>query len=296
MPPVPDLASYDWIVVSTSGGKDSQAMIIDLVHRARREGVDLARFVVVHADLGRMEWPGTAELAREHARAYGLRFETVAHQQDLLDLVRKRHASLLKAGRLDVSPWPSRRARYCTSGLKSGPVVRLMTELVRESRAAGLNRRVRLLHCLGLRAEESPARARRVPFGPDPANWRLPPKKATATTSGRAGLPHGLRQVDRWLPIHGWSHAEVWDTIRRSGLPHHPAYDLGLPRASCVLCVLAGRRWLVIGARCDPALAMAYYRVELETGWPFRPDVSIAEVMAEAGMTHEVALVRAEFP
>ncbi|MBP2477701.1 3'-phosphoadenosine 5'-phosphosulfate sulfotransferase (PAPS reductase)/FAD synthetase [Crossiella equi] len=292
---VPDLASYDWIVVSSSGGKDSAAMLIHLMNQARREGVDLARLVVVHADLASMEWPGTSELVAEHAAAFGLRFEVVAHQHDLLTLVRQRHARLLAAGRHTVSPWPSERARFCTSGLKTGPVTTLMTRLVRETRTTRPGRQVRLLHCLGLRAGESPARARRIPFGPDPANWHTSPKKPTATSPGRAGRPHGRREVDRWLPIHTWNHSQVWDTINGSGLRHHPAYDLGLPRASCVLCVLAGRRWLVTGARLNPELAMAYYRVELDTGWPFRPGLSMAQVMTEAGLAHEVAQVRTEF-
>jgi predicted phosphoadenosine phosphosulfate sulfurtransferase len=44
------LADYQVILVSSSGGKDSAAMLAHLVDRARREGV-LDRLVVVHADL-----------------------------------------------------------------------------------------------------------------------------------------------------------------------------------------------------------------------------------------------------
>ena len=76
----PDLGSYDVILVNSSAGKDSQAMldyIVELAGAALRD-----RIVVVHCDLGRVEWQGTRELAEAQARYYGVRFEVVkrAHQ------------------------------------------------------------------------------------------------------------------------------------------------------------------------------------------------------------------------
>ena len=51
--------------------------MLDLVARqAGREGV-LDRLTVGHADLGRVEWPGTWQLAEDQAARYGLRFELV---------------------------------------------------------------------------------------------------------------------------------------------------------------------------------------------------------------------------
>jgi hypothetical protein len=62
---MPDLGSYEWIVVSVSAGKDSQAML-DFIDECLRSRPELrARVVVVHADLGDAEWPGTRELARD---------------------------------------------------------------------------------------------------------------------------------------------------------------------------------------------------------------------------------------
>jgi hypothetical protein len=50
------------------------------------------RIVVVHADLRRIEWPGTRELAREHADHYGLRIEVVTNWRwpDLLACIESR--------------------------------------------------------------------------------------------------------------------------------------------------------------------------------------------------------------
>ena len=72
----PDLTSFDFIVVNTSAGKDSQAMM-DYVCRLAREAGVLDRVLAVHADLGRVEWKGTRELAEEHAKHYGTPFHVV---------------------------------------------------------------------------------------------------------------------------------------------------------------------------------------------------------------------------
>ena len=48
---------------------------------------------------------------------------------------------------------------------------------------------------MGLRAQESSARAKKAPFE---RNVRLSNSKRT---------------VDNWLPIHDWTEAQVWDLI-----------------------------------------------------------------------------------
>lgn len=245
----PDLGVYDLILVNSSAGKDSQAMLTELVQRCDSLGVPRSRLVVVHADLGRVEWEGTRELAEEHARAYGLRFEVVRRDKgDLLDQIEAR------------GMFPSSTARYCTSDQKTSQVAKLLTRLVAE---ADLGRPMRILNCLGIRAQESPARAKKVPFGRDNAS-------------------NGKRHVDRWLPIFDWTTEQVWDAIRASGLRHHPAYDAGMPRLSCVFCVLAGERELVLAARLNPALASEYAALEARIGHTFQAKLSMQEIIERA--------------
>jgi 3'-phosphoadenosine 5'-phosphosulfate sulfotransferase (PAPS reductase)/FAD synthetase len=277
-----DLREYDVILVNSSAGKDSQAMLAFLVWLADRQGVDRSRLLVVHADLGRVEWSGTRELAEEQARAYGLRFVVVQRAEDLLDQVvtRRRNldaeaAELEAAGesagaqrKRDTPAWPSSTARYCTSDQKTHQVAKLMTQLAAEHRAAGNPDPIRILNCLGIRAAESPARAKKEAYGRDSAS-------------------NGRRTVTRWLPIFGWTNREVWAVIYASGVRYHPAYDEGMPRLSCVFCVLAGRRELVLAARLNPELAAAYVQVEKQVGHTFKKGQSIAEIAAEAGVTVE---------
>src|SRR5262245_15384892 len=162
-----------------------------VVERADAEHVPRSRLVVAHADLGRVEWPGTCELAERQARCYGLEFVAVSRPQgDLLQHVEQR----------DMFPSPA--ARYCTANHKRAQLDKVLTMLGRRSWAAGV-RRPRLLSCMGLRAQESPSRARRSAFYLD----------------GRAST--GRRHVDVWLPIHSWSLEQVWQRIRASGVPYH---------------------------------------------------------------------------
>ena len=243
-----DLTSYDVVLVNSSAGKDSQAMLDYLVELADAQGVSRRRLVVVHADLGRVEWAGTRELAERQARHYGLRFEVVRREQDLLDQVEARGL------------WPSSTARYCTSDHKRDQVAKLLTRLAAEATNPGgraFGRQARILNCQGIRAQESPERAKRAPFGVD--------KRAS----------NGRRHVDLWLPIFAWSVEQVWARIKASGVESHQAYALGMSRLSCCFCVFASRRDLETAAQHNPDLFQAYCDVEARIGHTFRKDLPI---------------------
>lgn len=166
--------------------------------------------------------------------------------------------------------FPSSTARYCTSDQKTGQVARVLTALTAEKQAAWKAqgtlspRPVRILNCLGLRAQESPARAKKAPWGED--------KRAS----------NGKRQVTRWLPIFEMTEDEVWATIKASGVPSHPAYAAGMPRLSCCFCVLASKGALVRAAQLNPGLAEEYRAVEVKIGHKFRMDLSMADIIEAA--------------
>ena len=258
---VPNLASYDVILLNSSAGKDSQCMIDVAVEKADEAGVPRSLLTVVHCDLGRVEWPGAAELAERQAGLYGLRFLKVTRPQgDLLDEIERR------------GMFPDAANRFCTSHHKTNQVLKIVTRLVNE-----VNERrvltwktplkklgfgpVRVLNCMGMRAQESPKRAKKPPFRFD------------------GGASNGKRHVDEWLPLHGWTEEEVWERIRASGVPHHPAYDQGMSRLSCSFCVLASRADLVRAATLRPDLAEEYEGLEARIGHRFKNDLSMREVV-----------------
>ena len=246
----PDLRKWDVILLNTSGGKDSQAMIAEVVRQADLQDIDRSRLVAVHADLGRVEWNGTRELAAEQVAAYGIEFRVVSRPQgDLLDHVESR------------GMWPGPATRYCTSDHKRGQISKAVTALDRERRTGDT---FRLLNCMGLRAQESAARRKKQ---------ALSPNGAFSTQT---------REVWDWLPIHRWSEDRVWATIAESGIRYHHAYDIGMPRLSCVFCIYAPREALVLAGRHNPDLLDLYVGVEQRIGHAFKPNLSLEEVRLEA--------------
>jgi 3'-phosphoadenosine 5'-phosphosulfate sulfotransferase (PAPS reductase)/FAD synthetase len=220
------------VYASHSGGKDSQAMMTVL-----RRVVPKDQLVVVHADLGRVEWEGTKQHIEDTC---GLPVNVVRSHKDFFDMVRARHQK-----RPDVPPWPSPRYRQCTADLKRSPIYRFIRADMK-SRGAKL-----AINAMGLRAEESTARSRR-------------PVVCENRELSRAG-----RCVMDWLPIFRMTTDQVFSAIREAGEEPHPAYALGNERLSCVFCIMGCRGDLLNGAKARPSLLAEIERVERETGWTF---------------------------
>jgi 3'-phosphoadenosine 5'-phosphosulfate sulfotransferase (PAPS reductase)/FAD synthetase len=245
-----NLRDYDFIFANSSGGKDSQAQLDVLATLAREQGV-LDRLHVVHCAFPE-EWEGTEELAREQALHYvpAERFHIVRN----LTPSTRGTGSLLERVK-DRGSWPGRDSRYCTSEFKTSPGDKLIRHLTKDR-----SRNWRVLKCLGIRAAESPARA----------------KKPAFLSSHRSNT--SFRRIDTWLPIFDWSVEKVWATIKASGVRHHPAYDQGLPRLSCVFCVFGSKGALQKAGRLNPDLLNRYVEVEKEIDHSFTKLNSIASV------------------
>lgn len=123
------------VVISHSGGKDSQAMAA-LV----RGVVPADRLVIIHAELPGVDWDGTEAHAR--ATTAGLEFHTVRAGKTFFDMVKHRRM------------FPSPTYRQCTSDLKRDPINKKIRAL---AKARGIDL---IINCMGLRAEESISRAR----------------------------------------------------------------------------------------------------------------------------------------
>lgn len=244
-----NLREYDWIVVNSSAGKDSQTSLRIVLELADTQHA-LDRVIVAHADLGRIEWDGCKELAERQVHLYSekIPFWSMARPQgDFLDLVRAR------------GKWPDSQNRLCTSSLKRDQIAKLFTELTAKL-ALPKGRAARILNCMGMRAEESPTRAKLQPF----------------CRSDRSS--NSLRIVDQWLPIHGLTVDQVWANIRASGVPHHHAYDLGMKRLSCRFCIFADKASLMLAGRHAPELLAEYVTTERAIGHTFRHGFRIEEI------------------
>lgn len=169
---------------SHSGGKDSQAMYALLTAI-----VPADQLVVVHADLGDVEWTGV----QDHIR------NTVDHPVNVVSAVWKDGSEKTLLGmvehrflnRPDAPSWPSSAARFCTSDLKRDPIAKFIRNDMKQRGASiGIN-------CMGLRAEESSARAKKV-------DWNI-----------NTRLSNKSRTVYDWLPIHEWLVGDVFGYINQ---------------------------------------------------------------------------------
>ena len=140
------------VAVNHSGGKDSQCMTILLARLVPRD-----QLLVVHAPLGDMEWPGTIEHI-ENTIPSGVPFilAPVASGKSLLQRVEER------------GKWPDSARRWCTSDFKVTPIERELRRFLKaRPRFEG-----RLVSAIGLRRDESAARAKRVPWKRNDRNSR----------------------------------------------------------------------------------------------------------------------------
>ncbi|PJE97166.1 phosphoadenosine phosphosulfate reductase [Streptomyces carminius] len=252
-----DWDAHDFVVVGDSGGKDSGALVHEVCTQADKAG-QLHKVRVLHCDLGRttkghlVEWPGALEVARAHAEQYGVPFAVRRSQRwpSLWDRI------------LAHGNWPGHFARYCTSDTKT-VTGRDFADEVGGSLALG--RPYRAGYALGMRAEESAARASK-------------PVVERHRMSGKGTL----RVVTTWLPIHQLTTEQVWEIHRENGIEHHEAYDRGMRRLSCRACPLAHTDDLVRSAQLNPELFDEYARAEEEMGRPFKKSITLREIIERA--------------
>lgn len=74
---------------------------------------------------------------------------------------------------------------------------------------------------------------------------------------------------------------QVWARIRASGVRHHYAYDLGMPRVSCCFCIFAPREALLLAGKHNPELLAEYVRVERKNGHTLRHKQSLGDISDE---------------
>ena len=212
------------VAINHSGGKDSQAMTILLLRLVPRD-----QLIIVHAPLGEVEWPGTIEhIESTIPPGVPLIMAPVTSGKTLLEQVEER------------GMWPSKTARWCTSGAKRGPIEReLRRYLKAHPHFAG-----RLVNTLGIRRDESRDRARRIP-------WRRNERMSVAG-----------REVFDWLPVFELSTEDVFRVIAEAGQTPHPVYSFGLTRCSCSFCIFSSRSDLRRAAELRPDLYAKYARLE----------------------------------
>lgn len=210
-------------LVSVSGGKDSTAVYLLAIESGRP-------FRAVFADTGNEHESVYEYVAGLHEKTGGPKVETV--RADFSKQLARHRDYILKVWPLEGIPdeivneaaalheptgnpyldlciskgrFPSRMAQFCTDELK---VIPITTQIVGSMLKAGP-----VLQWIGIRADESPLRAKQPRFNRHESGSTL------------------------WRPIFNWSINDVWAQHKKHGIAPNPLYAMGMSRVGCMPCI-----------------------------------------------------------
>lgn len=237
------LAAQCVVAQGISGGKDSAALALAVAKHLDAIGHKGPR-VLVHSDLGRVEWKDSLPACERLAKYLG--WELIVLRRNAGDMLarwegrwannvaRYEALSCVKM----ILPWSTPSMRFCTSELKSNLI------------ASALRKRFpthHVLNVVGIRREESPNRSKMPVAARNPMVARR----------GFIGMT--------WNAIIEWPVQDVWAEIAESGVPAHEAYErYGSSRVSCVYCIMSSGADLLAAVGCEDNHDVYRSMVELE--------------------------------
>ncbi len=215
---------------SISGGKDGTAMALAVNRHLDAIGHTGPR-VLIHSDLGRVEWKDSLPACQRLAAHMG--WELVVERRKAGDMMARwegrwannvaRYESL--ACVKIILPWSTPSMRFCTAEYKAHLLSRALKKRYPQHD---------ILNIVGIRRQESANRSRMPVSAPNPALVRR----------GHVGLT--------WNAVIEWTLEDVWDEINASGVVAHEAYTkYGSSRVSCTYCIMSSGHDLLAAAGCS---------------------------------------------
>lgn len=243
------LAMQPLLLVNTSGGKDSEVIAHEIVTRYG----STHRIEFIYADTG---WEYTTKAGKGGwASTLDWNRQRVASRGYDLHIVRNPHRTYLEEVRLR-GKFPSPAQRWCTAHHKRAPIQKWIT-----GRPEPL-----IISIKGMRAEESPARAKMKPWEIDQT---LTVKRAKST-----GAP---RTVWTWLPIHAWPTDYIYTYCAEHNLPLHRVYRF-LKRFSCQFCIMENAAGYAAIREHNPEAFATIAALEAETGFTMNPKGTVSQI------------------
>lgn len=247
------LAANAPIALGVSGGKDSSAMSLavstyldEIGHRGPR--------LLIHSDLGRIEWKQSLPMCQRLADHLGMELVVVKRQAgDLLDRWKvrwnnncQRYANL-ECVKL-ILPWSTASMLFCRSELKAAIICRDLVERFPQQI---------IINASGIRRDESTTRAK--------APISAPQSRLTSKTFETTGLD--------WHPLVEWTLEQVFAYHQVRDFPLHEAYTRFLmSRVSCAFCILAGLADLIASTTCpdNHAIYRELVAIEILSSYSFQ--------------------------
>jgi 3'-phosphoadenosine 5'-phosphosulfate sulfotransferase (PAPS reductase)/FAD synthetase len=247
------------VAIGVSGGKDSQACALRTTRHLQEIGHRGPR-VLVHADLGEVEWRDSLPTCERLAAHLGLELIVVRREAgDMLARWRKRWENNvaryrgLSCVRL-ILPWSTPSMRFCTSELKVAPITSVLKNRFPTDA---------IINVSGIRRQESAKRSR-MPVSA--IESRLDRKDFGGMT---------------WNPLIEWTIDDVLTEIRESGLTLHEAYTrYGSSRVSCAFCIMGSAHDLAASTTCaeNQDIYRAMVELEAESSFAFQGTRWLADV------------------
>lgn len=247
------------VAVGVSGGKDSVAVALAVARHLDDIGHTGPR-LLIHSDLGRVEWKDSLPACERLAALLGWQLVVVSRAAgDMLARWEGRWAANvrryteLECVKL-ILPWSTPSMRFCTSELKTAIITRELRK-----RFPGQD----IINVTGVRRQESDARS------------KMPVAAAMKALARKNAVGFS------WNAIIEWSIEEVLQEISDAGLELHEAYTkYGVSRVSCAFCIMSAYADLIAAAGCSDNHSLYAQMVELEaaSGFGFQGNRWLADV------------------
>jgi len=247
---------------SISGGKDGMAMALAVARHLDAIGHTGPR-VLIHSDLGRVEWTDSLPACERLAKALG--WELVVVRRNAGDMMARwegRWANnvaryeALESVKI-ILPWSTPSMRFCTAEFKS----HLLASALKK-RYPGRD----ILNIVGIRRQESVTRSKMPVAAVNSALVRR----------GNTGIT--------WNAVIEWTLEDVWEEINASGIAPHEAYaKYGSSRVSCAYCIMSSSADLLAAAGCEDNhdIYRQMVRLEATSTFGFQGARWLAEVAPE---------------
>lgn len=249
------------VAIGVSGGKDSSVAacasklaLDEMGHQGQR--------ILIHSDLGRIEWKDSLTTCERLARHLEMDLIVVKREsEDLIDRWKLRWKSNveryanLSCVKL-ILPWSTPSMRFCTSEFKTCLIAKTLTELFNNQT---------IISVTGIRRQESAARAK--------AAILTDQQKLKSVSKNTSGFD--------WNAILDWTQEEVWQYHQLKNLPVHEAYGrYGASRVSCAFCIMSRIMDLVAAASVEEHadLYRNLVQIEVSTSFSFQDKVWLGDI------------------